>query len=124
MDVTYDDTTSASRQRADGETVTAAPASLAGSLHVSADAVSGALQCPGDPLALTGASLDANEEVTFTLTCTYTGLNDGAKALVRGRDAVDVIGAVLAAKSGSLKSGIGHRGIAARLGEPATTVRG
>jgi hypothetical protein len=41
-------------------------------------------------------------------------------ALVRRRDAVEVIGAALAAK----QSGVGHRRIAAGIGVPATTVRG
>ena len=41
-------------------------------------------------------------------------------ALVRRRDAVDVIGAALAAKG----PGVGHRRIAGEVGVPATTVRG
>lgn len=42
------------------------------------------------------------------------------RALLRRRDAVEVIGAALAAKA----SGVGHRRIARELGVPATTVRG
>ena len=41
-------------------------------------------------------------------------------ALVRRRDAVEVIGVALAAK----QRGVGHRRIAARVGVPTTTVRG
>lgn len=41
-------------------------------------------------------------------------------ALVRRRDAVEVIGAALAAR----QSGVGHRRVAAEMGVPATTVRG
>jgi hypothetical protein len=42
------------------------------------------------------------------------------RALVRRRDAVEVIGAALTAKA----SGVGYRRIAVELGVPATTVRG
>lgn len=42
------------------------------------------------------------------------------RMLLRRRDAVEVIGAALAAKA----AGAGHRRIAAGLGVPATTVRG
>lgn len=56
-----------------------APTALTGTLEVSTDAVSGTLSCPASPLALDDDPLDAGEEVTFTLTCTYTNLNDGAE---------------------------------------------
>lgn len=42
------------------------------------------------------------------------------RMLVRRRDAVDVIGAALAAK----QTGAGHRSISLRVGVPSTTVRG
>ena len=57
-----------------------APSVLTGTLEATTDAVSGTLACaPTNPLPLGDASLDPNEEVTFTLTCTYTNLNDGAE---------------------------------------------
>ena len=57
----------------------AAATVLSGTLAASTNASSGTLSClPANPLAFTDASLTPNEEVTFTLTCTYTNLNDGA----------------------------------------------
>lgn len=52
--------------------------------------------------------------------CRVTHVLLPVAALVRRRDAVEVIGAALAAK----QAGVGHRGIAGELGVPATTVRG
>jgi hypothetical protein len=53
---------------------------LTGSLAVSTDASSGTLACtPTNPLPLDDAALEINEEVSFSLTCIYTDLNDGAK---------------------------------------------
>lgn len=52
--------------------------------------------------------------------CRVTHVLLPVSALVRRRDAVEVIGAALAAK----QSGMGHRGVAVGIGVPATTVRG
>lgn len=52
--------------------------------------------------------------------CGVTHVLLPVRALVRRRDAAEVIGAALAAKV----AGAGHRRIAAELGVPATTVRG
>ena len=54
------------------------------------------------------------------LTCRVTHVLLAVSCLVRRADAAEVIGAALAAKA----RGVGHRPIAARLGRPASTVRG
>jgi hypothetical protein len=57
----------------------AASASLSGTLAASTDATSGTLTCTGgNSTPLTG-TVAVGAELTFTLDCTYTGLNDGAK---------------------------------------------
>ena len=52
--------------------------------------------------------------------CLVTHVLLGLSCLLRRADGVEVIGAALAAKA----AGAGHRPIAARLGRPASTVRG
>jgi Prealbumin-like fold domain len=57
----------------------AASASLSGTLAASTDASSGTLTCvDGNSKSLTG-TLASSAELTFTLDCTYSSLNDGAK---------------------------------------------
>ena len=54
-----------------------ASASFSGTLTASTNSVGGTLSCPGSPLPI-GGTLASGAEMTFTLTCTYTGLDDGA----------------------------------------------
>ena len=93
---------------------------------------SGLLQCPvigcGEPLAPWGWARDRVVRGAGRLRprrgrcpgCRRTQVLLPASVLLRRADAVTVIGAALLAKAG----GWGHRRVAARLGRPASTVRG
>ncbi len=54
-----------------------ASVSFSGTLTASTNSAGGSLSCPGSPLPI-GGSLAPGAELTFSLTCTYTDLDDGA----------------------------------------------
>jgi hypothetical protein len=56
-----------------------ATATLSGTLAASTDASAGSLTCVGGNSTSITGSLAPGAELTFTLDCTYSGLNDGAK---------------------------------------------
>jgi len=58
---------------------TGATATLSGTLAATTDASAGTLTCVGGNSTNITGSLAPGAELTFTLDCTYSGLNDGAK---------------------------------------------